>query len=65
MSGTAAGLAKTCFFGSNLLGAAYLLMADALARKLFSMDVPVGIFAGLLGAPTFLLVLRQIRGAWV
>jgi len=56
---------RRLLMGSSLLGAAYLLFADALARNLFAVDVPVGIFAELLGVPAFLLVLRQIRRAWV
>jgi iron complex transport system permease protein len=55
---------RRLLFGSALLGAAYLLLADALARNLFAVDVPVGIFAELLGIPAFLVVLRQIRKAW-
>ncbi|EGQ61240.1 ABC transporter, permease protein, FecCD family, partial [Acidithiobacillus sp. GGI-221] len=56
---------RRLLLGSSILGAAYLLLADALARNLFSVDVPVGVFAELLGVPAFLLVLRQIRKAWV
>ncbi len=55
---------RRLLLGSAILGAAYLLLAGALARNLFAMDVPVGIFAELLGIPAFLLVLRQIRKAW-
>lgn len=55
---------RRLLFGSALLGAAYLLLADVLARNLFAVDVPVGIFAELLGIPAFLVVLRQIRKAW-
>lgn len=55
---------RRLLFGSALLGAAYLLLADALARNLLAVDVPVGIFAELLGIPAFLVVLRQIRKAW-
>ena len=56
---------RRLLLGSSILGAAYLLLADALARNLFAVDVPVGVFAELLGVPAFLLVLRQIRRAWV
>jgi len=56
---------RRLMIGSSILGAAYLLLADALARNLFAVDVPVGVFAELLGVPAFLLVLRQIRRAWI
>lgn len=55
---------RRLIFGSALLGAIYLTLADSLARNLLSVGVPVGIFAELLGVPAFLLVLRQIRKAW-
>ncbi|MDD3761352.1 MAG: iron ABC transporter permease [Acidithiobacillus sp.] len=55
---------RRLILGSALLGAAYLLLADSLARNLLSVGVPVGIFAELLGVPAFLVVLRQIRKAW-
>jgi ABC-type Fe3+-siderophore transport system permease subunit len=48
--------------GSALLGAAFLVVADALARSLFApAEVPVGVFTALVGGPFFLLLLRRAR----
>lgn len=50
---------------SMLLGAAYLVCADALARSLPTAgEVPVGIITALCGAPFFLVLLRR-RGLGV
>jgi iron complex transport system permease protein len=46
--------------GSLLLGASFLVLADALARTaLQSGELPVGAITGLLGGPVFLLLLRR------
>jgi iron complex transport system permease protein len=46
--------------GSLLLGAAFLILADALARTvLTSGELPVGAITGLLGGPAFLWLLRR------
>lgn len=46
--------------GSILLGAAFLVLADALARTaLPSTELPVGAITGLLGGPVFLWLLRR------
>lgn len=46
--------------GSLLLGAAFLVLADALARTaLPSSELPVGAITGLLGGPVFLWLLRR------
>lgn len=48
--------------GSLLLGAAFLVLADALARSaLASGELPVGAITGLLGGPAFLWLLRRRR----
>jgi iron complex transport system permease protein len=48
--------------GSLLLGAAFLVLADALARvALPSGELPVGALTGLLGGPAFLWLLRRRR----
>ncbi len=48
--------------GSLLLGAAFLVMADALGRSaLPSGELPVGAITGLLGGPAFLWLLRRRR----
>jgi iron complex transport system permease protein len=46
--------------GSLLLGAAFLILADSLARTaLPSSELPVGAITGLLGGPAFLWLLRR------
>lgn len=46
--------------GSLLLGAAFLVMADALGRSILpSAELPVGAITGLLGGPVFLWLLRR------
>ncbi len=48
--------------GAALLGAAFLVVADALARSLFApAEVPVGVFTALVGGPFFLAILRRGR----
>jgi iron complex transport system permease protein len=45
--------------GAALLGAASLVALDAIARTVIAPEeLPVGVLAGALGAPFFLLVLR-------
>ena len=46
--------------GSLLLGASFLILADALARTVLpSSELPVGAITGLLGGPVFLWLLRR------
>jgi len=46
--------------GSLLLGGAFLVLADALARTVLSSgELPVGAITGLLGGPAFLWLLRR------
>jgi iron complex transport system permease protein len=46
--------------GSFLLGGAFLVLADALARTVLpSGELPVGAITGLLGGPAFLWLLRR------
>ena len=46
--------------GSLLMGAAFLVLADALARSVLpSSELPVGALTGLLGGPAFLWLLRR------
>ena len=48
---------------SALLGAAFLVAADALARTLLApAEIPVGVMTALIGAPFFLYLLRQQGG---
>ena len=46
-----------------LVGAILLLVADTFARSIaVPAEIPVGIFTALVGAPFFLLLVRQTRG---
>ena len=47
-----------------LIGAAYLLIADDIARLMFSVEIPLGILTSLVGIPFFALVLRKARKGW-
>lgn len=50
---------------SILVGAAFLVWADVLARTLVSPgELPVGVVTAFVGAPFFTLVLRRARRAW-
>lgn len=44
---------------SALLGAAYLVFVDTLARSLTSAEIPLGVLTALIGAPVFALLLRR------
>jgi len=44
-----------------LLGAAYLVLVDTLARSIARVEVPIGILTAVAGAPFFLWLLRRSR----
>ena len=46
---------------SMLLGAAFLLVVDTIARSLARVETPIGILTAVLGAPFFLWLLRRER----
>ena len=47
---------------SGILGGLLLVTSDTLARTLFQpLEIPVGIFTAILGAPFFYFLLRQKR----
>ncbi len=47
-----------------LLGGAYLLLVDDLARLLASMEIPLGILTALIGVPFFLYLLLNSKWGW-
>lgn len=49
---------------SILLGGAYLLLVDDLARLLASMEIPLGILTALIGVPFFLYLLLNSKWGW-
>ena len=44
---------------SALLGAAFLVFADTLARTVVSIELPLGVLTALVGAPFFLMLLTR------
>lgn len=44
---------------SALLGAAFLVVVDTLARTLTAAEIPLGVLTALIGAPVFALLLRR------
>lgn len=49
---------------SMLIGAAYLLVVDMLARSIATIEVPLGILTAVVGAPFFLWLLVSGRKGW-
>ena len=49
---------------SGLLGAAYLILVDDIARSIASMEIPLGVLTSIIGAPFFLLLLSRQKGGW-
>jgi iron complex transport system permease protein len=47
-----------------LMGAAYLVLVDTLARSLGRIEVPIGILTAVVGAPFFLWLLWRGRHGW-
>ncbi len=46
-----------------IMGGAFLLLVDDLARTAWTLEVPVGILTALIGAPFFLILLMRERGS--
>jgi len=49
---------------SIILGAAYMVIIDGIARGLTTAEIPLGILTGIIGAPAFVLLLRHSRSDW-
>ncbi len=47
---------------SMLLGAAYLLLIDGMARTITAAEVPLSILTAIIGAPFFAIILRRTMG---
>ncbi|MCP5367990.1 MAG: iron ABC transporter permease [Hyphomicrobiales bacterium] len=47
-----------------LIGAAYVLAVDTLARGLAGIEIPIGILNAFIGAPLFLWILARARRSW-
>jgi len=50
---------------SGLIGAAYLLLIDDLARTLTVAEIPLGIITAIVGAPIFAYILRKRKTGWI
>jgi iron complex transport system permease protein len=49
---------------SLLLGAAYLLLIDDMARLVASIEIPIGILTAIVGAPFFIFLLHKSGKGW-
>ena len=47
-----------------LIGAAYLIVVDDIARMAFTFELPIGVVTALVGIPCFAIVLRNARKGW-
>jgi iron complex transport system permease protein len=47
-----------------LIGSAFMLMVDTLARTISATEVPLGIITSLIGAPVFVVLLARGRRVW-
>ncbi|MGI6033605.1 MAG: FecCD family ABC transporter permease [Coriobacteriales bacterium] len=47
-----------------VMGSAYLLVIDDLARMLLSVEIPIGILTSILGVPFFLVIFRKTSRGW-
>jgi iron complex transport system permease protein len=50
---------------SALIGAAFIVGVDDVARAATSTEIPLGILTSLIGAPFFILVLARMRRQWL
>ena len=48
----------------TLIGAAYLVAVDTIARVAMETEIPIGILTALVGAPIFAYLLRKNRLGW-
>ncbi|WP_420794994.1 FecCD family ABC transporter permease [Pseudodesulfovibrio mercurii] len=53
---------QTLLPASGLLGAAYLILVDDMARGFASVEIPLGVLTSILGAPFFLVLLSRQKG---
>lgn len=50
---------------SLLIGSIYLLLVDTLARAILPIEIPLGIFTAIIGAPLFIYLLAYARKGWL
>lgn len=56
---------KVLLPASFLMGSAFLLLVDDIARSAFAIEIPLGILTSLFGAPLFLYLLMKGKRGWV
>jgi iron complex transport system permease protein len=56
---------KTLLPVSVLIGSAFLLIVDDVARSAFAMEIPLGILTSIIGAPFFVYLLMKGRRGWI
>nr|WP_321266399.1 iron ABC transporter permease [uncultured Sulfurimonas sp.] len=49
---------------SAIVGAIFLLCADAISRLALNVEIPIGVLTSLIGIPIFIIVLKNARSAW-
>ena len=50
---------------SMIIGGAYLLLVDNVARSLMAMEIPLGILTAIIGAPFFIYLMYRGRSEWL
>ena len=56
---------RRLLWAASLYGAGFVVLADLVARTLLSpQEIPLGVITGIVGAPFFLLLLRQAKGRY-
>lgn len=49
---------------SAVLGAIFLVIIDVMARTLIASEIPISVLTAIVGAPFFIVLLRQTGGRW-
>ena len=49
---------------SMLIGSAFLLLVDNLARMMLSVEIPIGILTSILGVPFFIFIFKKNMRGW-
>ena len=47
-----------------VLGAIFLVLIDTIARTLLAAEIPISVVTAIVGAPIFIVLLRQTGGRW-
>lgn len=55
---------KVLLPASMFIGAGYMLIADNVARLMFSTEIPIGILTSIIGVPFFIIIFRHNMKGW-